>query len=203
MRESRRTRIVRWRDGAGPVDATDDVAVEAPLEIRIGGEPISVTMRTPGVDVELVAGLLLSEGLIEPGARPLVRQEHQNVVNVALSGLRTGDSGLDRARRTGVTSTSCGLCGKASIEAVHQHFPPVDNQVTISRDLLPDLVRQLEIAQAGVARTGGVHAAAVFDSRGGLVVAREDVGRHNAVDKVIGIALLRGLLPLSGHLLLV
>ncbi len=203
MSQSQRTRIVRWSEDADPVDLSDDLAVEEPLEIRIGGEPISVTMRTPGADIELVAGLLLSESLIAPGTRPLIRQEHPNMVNVARASLACGQSDLERVRRTDVTSTSCGLCGKASIEAVHQHFPPVDDDVTISRTLLPQLISHLENAQTAFARTGGLHEAALFDSRGTLVIAREDVGRHNAVDKVIGNALLRGLLPLTGHILLV
>lgn len=203
MRQSCRTQIVRWSEDAEPVDLTDQLAVEEPLEIRIGGEPISVTMRTPGEDIELVAGMLLTESLIAPGIRPLIRQGHPNMVNVALSGLVFGKSGLERVRRAWVTSTSCGLCGKASIEAVHQHFPPVEDDVTISRKLLPQLVRHLESAQTAFAHTGGVHGAAVFDASCALVVAREDVGRHNAVDKVIGNALLRGLLPLTGHILVV
>ncbi len=203
MRQSRSTRILRWGEDAEPVDLTDHVAVEEPLEIRIGGEPVSVTMRTPGQDIELAAGMLLSESLIAPGVRPLIRQEHPNMVNVALSGLACGKAGLEKVRRSGVTSTSCGLCGKASIEAVHQHFPPVEDTVSIQRSLLPQLLRHLENAQIAFGQTGGVHAAAVFDCRGELVVAREDVGRHNAVDKVIGHALLRGLVPLAGHILLV
>ena len=203
MRQSYRTQIVSWRDGAGPVDLTDDLAVEEPLEIRVGGEPIGVTMRTPGEDIELVAGMLLTESLIAPGVRPLLRQEHPNRVNVALSGLACGLDGLERIRRAWVTSSSCGLCGKANIDAVHQHFPPVEDDLTIPRSLLPLMVQQLENAQTAFARTGGVHAAAVFDGGGKLVVAREDVGRHNAVDKVIGHALLRGLWPLTGHILLV
>ena len=203
MKQSRRTRIVRWDEDAEPEDLSDELAVEEPLEIRIGGDPISVTMRTPGQDIELVAGMLLSESLISPGARPLIRQDHPNMVNVAPSTLAHDPSALEKMRRQGVTSTSCGLCGKASIEAVHQHFPPIDDDVTIPRNLLPQLVRHLENAQTAFARTGGLHAAALFDNHGKLLVAREDVGRHNAVDKVIGNALLRGLLPLNGHILLV
>ena len=203
MKHTRSARILRWNGNTEPVHLTDEVATEEPLEIRIGGEPISVTMRTPGNDIELVAGMLLTEGLLEPGSRPLIRHEHPNVVNVGLADLGGGTFALERMRRASVTSTSCGLCGKKSIEAVHQHFPPVEDEVLISRKLLPELVRRLETSQTDFAHTGGVHAAAVFDREGSLVVAREDVGRHNAVDKVIGYGLLRGLLPLSGHILLV
>lgn len=100
-------------------------------------------------------------------------------------------------------SASCGLCGKASIDAVHLHFPRVQDDVTIPRALLSRLLEGLEVAQPAFTRTGGLHAAALFDSTGTLIVARKDVGRHNAVDKVIGHALIRGLLPLAGHILLV
>jgi len=203
LRRNGRARILRWNGDAEPAELLDELAVEEPLEIRVGGETLGVTMRTPGEDIELVAGLLLSESLITPGIRPIIRQEHPNMVNVALTGLACGRAGLKKLRRAWLTSTSCGLCGKASIEAVNQHFPPVEDEVTISRKLLPELVRHLENAQTAFARTGGVHGAAVFDGRGALVAAREDVGRHNAVDKVIGNALLRGLVPLTGHILLV
>jgi FdhD protein len=197
IRQSRQAFIVRWEEGADPVDFSDELAAEEPLEIRIGGKPVSVTMRTPGHDLELVAGMLLTENLIEPDAVPLLRHEHPNIVNAAIS------AGGERMRRSSIMSTSCGLCGKASIEAVHQHFPPVHDDFTIPRVLLSRLLEGLEVAQPAFTRTGGLHAAAVFDSAGTPIVAREDIGRHNAVDKVIGNALLRGLLPLSGHILLV
>jgi FdhD protein len=158
-------------------------------------------MRTPGHDFELVAGLLLSEGLLERGAKPLMRQRRPNTVNVALSGLDA-----DRVagmQRSSIVSTSCGLCGKTTIDAAHQHFPPLEDDVAISRRLLPELMKTLEVAQSAFARTGGLHAAGVFRSDGTLVAAREDVGRHNAVDKAIGNAVLRGLVPLAGHTLLV
>jgi FdhD protein len=191
-----RSRIVRW-NGDGPVESSDEIAAEEPLEIRIGGEPVSVTMRTPGHDSELVAGLLLSESLITFAKPPLLRQEKPNVVNVAIN------RDPATARHASVVSASCGLCGKASIEAVHQHFPPVDDAVRISRGALLRMVDRLASAQDAFARTGGVHAAALFDANEALLVAREDIGRHNAVDKVIGHALLRGLLPLRGFTLVV
>lgn len=198
MRQIRRTTVVRSNGTAEP----DQLAAEEPLEIRIGGEPISVTMRTPGHDLELVAGTLLTEGLMEPGLRPLLRQDHPNVVNVALSAV-TDKSKLQSVRRASVIASSCGLCGKSSIESVHQNFEPVHDNAAISRDLLQTMLRTFETAQPVFASTGGVHAAAVFDGAGQLVVAREDVGRHNAVDKVIGYAVLKSLLPLGGHILLV
>ena len=198
MRQIRRTTVVRSNGAAEP----DELAAEEPLEIRIGGEPISVTMRTPGHDLELVAGTLLTEGLMEPGLRPLLRQDHPNVVNVALSAV-TDTSKLQSVRRASVIASSCGLCGKSSIESVHQNFEPVHDSTAISRDLLQAMLRVFETAQPVFNKTGGVHAAAVFDTAGRLVVAREDVGRHNAVDKVIGHAVLKSLLPLTGHILLV
>ena len=201
MRQVRRATIARW-NGDSAAHVSDEVAAEEPLEIRIGDEPVSVTMRTPGHDVELVAGLLLTEGLIEPGLRPILRQDHPNIVNVALSAVNDS-SKIEHIRRASVMSSSCGLCGKSSIESVHQHFAPVHDEGTISRTMLADMLRTFETAQPVFARTGGVHAAAIFDNTGQMVVAREDIGRHNAVDKVIGHALLRGMLPLTGHVLLV
>lgn len=190
------TQIVRWSPG-GTTEISDELAAEEPLEIRIAGEPVSVTMRTPGHDQELVAGLLLSESLIRAGDRPLMRQEKANVVNVGIE----RDSAS--ARHATIVSASCGLCGKSSIEAIHQKFPPVDDAVRIPRRVLAQMVESLAAAQPAFARTGGVHAAGIFDSDGKLLVVREDVGRHNAVDKVIGHALLRGLVPLKGHTLVV
>jgi FdhD protein len=193
---TRRSAVVRW-NGNGPSEVADELAIEEPLEIRIGDQPVSVTMRTPGHDVELVVGMLLSERMIAATDRPLVRHQEANVVNVALS-VRT-----DTIMRSSVTSTSCGLCGKMSIAAVHQHFPPVEDDVRISRTLFPAMLDALTASQQTFARTGGLHAAAVFNRNGELLVAREDVGRHNAVDKAIGYALLRGLVPLRGCTLLV
>lgn len=201
-RDVARSRVLRFAHGEPePVEVTDELAGEEPLEIRIGGEPVSVTMRTPGHDLELTAGFLLAEGVVAVGdAPPLIRQEEPNAVNVA--GVDAG--GLERRRS--VMATSCGLCGKGSIEAVHRSFAalPIDDAVRISRELIAGLTAALESAQSGFARTGGAHGAGLFDVWSGeTVVVREDVGRHNAVDKVIGHALLRRLLPLSHHLLLV
>jgi FdhD protein len=198
VRQIHRAAVLR-SDG---VSETDFVAAEEPLEIRIGNEAVSVTMRTPGHDLELVAGLLLTEGLMQPGLRPLLRQDHPNTVNVALSAV-SDTSKLESVRRASVMSSSCGLCGKASIESVHQNFSPVQDNSTVSRESLHIMLQVFEAAQPVFAKTGGVHAAAIFDATGHLTVAREDIGRHNAVDKVIGHAILRGLLPLNGHVLLV
>ncbi|MDZ4796895.1 MAG: formate dehydrogenase accessory sulfurtransferase FdhD, partial [Bryobacteraceae bacterium] len=140
-----------------------------------------------------------AEGLISVEALPLVRQEEPNAVNVA--GVDAG-----AVRRRSVMATSCGLCGKGSIEEIHRFFPPLPSEdgVLVSRAVLAGLTSGLEAAQSGFARTGGAHGAGLFDAGSGeMVVVREDVGRHNAVDKVIGHALLRRMLPLSRHVLLV
>ncbi|HXM32391.1 MAG TPA: formate dehydrogenase accessory sulfurtransferase FdhD [Chthoniobacterales bacterium] len=188
---------------------TDEVTIEEPLEIRIGQDPIAVTMRTPGNDEELAAGFLLSEGIVR--ARSDLRQlvhctlpaSLGNVLNVALApGAKFNPAA---AHRFGTISTSCGLCGKTSIEFIRQQFPPIDSVARIQIEAakllaLPDTLRN---AQANFARTGGIHAAAIFNLDGELIVLREDIGRHNAVDKAIGRAFLDGLLPLGRHILLV
>jgi FdhD protein len=188
-------------DGAGAAEADDELAPEEPLQIRVGGKPVGVLMRTPGHDLELVAGFLLTESLLEPGCVPLLRHERPNDVNAAIPGIRK--SALARARRNTLTASSCGLCGKSTIASVHQRFGEINDDVRISRALLPRLLEGLSCAQPDFSRTGGVHAAAIFDRTGQLVVAREDIGRHNAVDKSIGHTLLARRLPLTGHLLLV
>lgn len=195
-----RTRVLRLEDGKEyPEETADELAVEEPLEIRIGGEPLSVTMRTPGHDVQLAAGFLLSEGILTSDKTPLLRQEGPNVVNLAVPAV---DTVRNRSR---VIAASCGLCGKGSIDAIHQRFPQLtgNDGLVISRGILHQLLTTLEQAQAGFARTGGAHAAGLFDGSGRLLAVNEDVGRHNAVDKVIGYAVLKHLVPLKNAILLV
>lgn len=201
MRSSVRRSMTRWNQGAAPVEVTDEIAVEEPLEIRVGGKPASVTMRTPGHDMELAAGFLLTEALLDPATRPILRHEQPNIVNAAVANLR--DGALERLNRISFVASSCGMCGKASIQSVHQHFDPVHREFRVSRQVLASLDDSMRAEQSGFSRNGGVHAAAVFDSTGRLMVAREDIGRHNAVDKVIGHGLLRGLLPWETNVLLV
>jgi FdhD protein len=200
--------IRRKADGAYE-HVTDEVAIEEPLEIRIAQEPLAVTMRTPGNDEELAAGFLLSEGIVReradlreitPCALPA---SLGNVLNVALAA--TAKFTPAAAHRFGTISTSCGLCGKTSIEFIRQQFPPIDSttQVRIETAKLLELPERLRNAQGNFARTGGIHAAAIFDLHGNLVVLREDIGRHNAVDKAIGRAFIDGLLPLRNHILIV
>src|SRR5512138_1716176 len=164
-----RTRVLTWNEGSLE-ERADELAVEEPLEIRIGGESTAVTMRTPGHDTELVAGMLLTEGLIDSSMLPLIRQEAPNTVNVALQGLRLNPKRLESIRRAQAISSSCGLCGKSSIEAIHQHFPPIHGEMTFDPSVLVRLLDTLESSQITFAQTGGVHAAAIFDVAGDLIV---------------------------------
>jgi FdhD protein len=202
----RETKVIRWQEGKASAAQSDLVACEEPLEIRVDNQPISVTMRTPGHDDELAAGFLLSEGLITKREHiakiePYPRNREKNVINVFLS----PDVEIDfkRLTRHVFMSSSCGLCGKSSIEAVHQHFPKIASKISVFAKLLQDLPAKIRAKQETFDKTGGLHAAAIFDTKGNLVVLREDVGRHNAVDKVLGYAFLNELYPLKNHVLLV
>ncbi|MDB6058523.1 MAG: fdhD [Verrucomicrobiales bacterium] len=202
----RETKIIRWRDGKASAAETDQVACEEPLEIRVDNQPISVTMRTPGNDEELAVGFLLSEGLIttrEQVARiePYPRNRDKNVINVFLS----PDVQIDFARLTRhvFMSSSCGLCGKSSIDAVHQHFPKITSEISVAANILQSLPDKIRAKQETFDKTGGLHAAAIFNTAGNLIVLREDVGRHNAVDKVLGYAFLNNLHSLTEHVLVV
>jgi len=195
-------------NGNGAQRETDALAEEEPLEIRARGRAISVTMRTPGHDAELAAGFLLTEGLIRCASDvvridPCDRNEFGNVINVVLAPEIAIDFG--QLTRHVFAASSCGLCGKASIETIRQKLPRIalTDLPSVSREIISGLPRIMQAAQQGFAQTGGVHAAALFDERGNLLVLREDVGRHNAVDKVLGHALIAGWLPLSRHVLLV
>ena len=197
----------RWTPGAPPAAEVDKLAREEPLEIRVRGRSVAVTMRTPGHDRELAAGFLLTERII--GRREelvgtatcTASLEPQNTLDVFLAPWVEVD--FARLTRHVFAASSCGLCGKASIEAVRHHFPPVDSRISIGAQALLQLPGRMKTAQSAFAQTGGLHAAAIFDARGKLLVLREDVGRHNAVDKVIGHGLLKGQLPFDAHVLLV
>jgi FdhD protein len=182
-----------------PAGATerDGVAVEEPLELRIGGVPVAVTMRTPGHDEELALGFALTEGLRPTGARP-PDDLAANAVEVDAPG-----ADLERTKRSFYTSSSCGVCGKGAVEAVRVEAPRVESGLTVAAALVSSLPERLREAQAGFEVTGGLHATGLFDESGELLCVREDVGRHNALDKVVGWAFLQGLLPLSAHLLCV
>jgi FdhD protein len=197
--------IFKW-DGHRAELAHDDLAPEEPLEIRLRGRPVTITMRTPGHDAELAAGFLLTEGIIRSPA-DIVRCEHcrrnesDNILNVILAPDVPVD--FDRLTRHVFASSSCGLCGKATIDAICNNLPPIASDLAIPAELIEDLPHRMRRAQQTFDRTGGLHAAAIFDRRGQLLVLREDIGRHNAVDKVIGHCLLHDLAPLDQHILLV
>jgi FdhD protein len=201
--------IVRWQEGELPATQSDHLAREEPLEIRVRGQSVAVTMRTPGDDAELAAGFLFTEAIIRNRSditeiSPCQQGEaahYENTLNVFLG--PNVELDFERLTRHFFASSSCGLCGKASIESVHQNFPPVESDFSIAAKkllLMPDLLRA---AQKTFSQTGGLHAAAIFNGSGDLVVSREDVGRHNAVDKVIGYGFLAGRLPFDQHVLLV
>jgi FdhD protein len=174
----------------------DQVAVEEPLEIRVDGRPVAVTMRTPGDDAELALGFLHGEGLIAE------RREAGPTDDLAANAIEVAGPLLrDPGERRFYTTSSCGVCGKGAVEEVAVHAPGLPAGPRVDRELLAGLPDRL--AQPAFDRTGGLHATGLFDSAGELVFGREDVGRHNAMDKVVGKALLEGLLPLHGHLLCV
>lgn len=183
----------------------DRIAVEEPLELRLGRTPVAVTMRTPGEDRELAAGFLLTEGIIrrlsdiEKMTGPV--RSLRNVVSIKLRrGLRFR---RDRLMRHFYATSSCGLCGKTTLESIRVRTRPVSGDFKVSLKLLYSLPEQLREAQDTFEETGGLHAAALLDAEGALLLLREDVGRHNAVDKTIGAALMRNQLPLDRHILLV
>jgi len=202
------TGVKEWHDGA--LRSIDDSLVgEEPLEIRVGGEPISVTMRTPGHDLELAPGFLFTEGLI--ASREQIasvrhdsdsRQSGANRVCVELARGTVLD--MEASRRNFYATSSCGVCGKVSIDAVHLHnILPLETDRTIDPETLCRLPELMREAQHVFSRTGALHAAGLFNLNGELQLLREDVGRHNAVDKVVGWALLNDLVPLSDSLLMV
>jgi FdhD protein len=201
--------VVSFRDRTH-VAREDQLAVEEPLEIRLAGKSLAVTMRTPGNDEELVAGFLLSERVIETSADidaiahytgPEDDPRIGNVINVLLN--RPGPAVHERLHRSFFTSSACGVCGKSSLEALDSELVPIAGELTVRLEALYALEPALAAAQTTFEQTGGLHAAALFDLEGQLVAVREDVGRHNAVDKVVGHMLLRGQAPLDRHILMV
>ncbi|MFB2596578.1 formate dehydrogenase accessory sulfurtransferase FdhD [Herbiconiux sp. P17] len=209
-----RRRVTRITVGESRVIREDTLAVEEPLEIRVGGRSLAITMRTPGHDIDLAAGFLVSEGVIRHGddfatARYCAGATDEglntyNVLDVTLApGVPAPDPSLER---NFFTTSSCGLCGKASIDAVRtlSHYEVATDALTLDPALLATFPDRLRAHQAVFEKTGGLHAAALFDGRTGeLLVLREDVGRHNAVDKVVGWAVKENLLPLRGTVLMV
>jgi FdhD protein len=188
-----KVQVFRIPDG----DATDVVAVEEPLEIRIGGRPVAVTMRTPGHDEELALGFALSEGLRPEGAR-LPDDLAANTVELDAPGFDPG-----RLARSFYTSSSCGVCGKGALDAVAVEAPRVESDLRVDAAIVATLPDRLRQAQPAFDATGGIHATGLFDAAGALLCLREDVGRHNAMDKVVGWAFRERRLPLVDAVLCV
>ncbi|QLJ03956.1 formate dehydrogenase accessory sulfurtransferase FdhD [Streptomyces sp. NEAU-sy36] len=208
-----RRKVLRIRDGAVST-RPDTLVAEEPLEIRLNGKPLAITMRTPGDDFALAAGFLVSEGVLASASDLLnivycagATADGSNTYNVVdvktAPGVALPDFGLER---NVYTSSSCGLCGKASLDAVRTttRWPIADSpRLRVTTELLAELPERLRAAQRVFDRTGGLHAAALFTEDGELLDVKEDVGRHNAVDKLVGRALQSGELPLSRTVLLV
>jgi len=196
--------ILKFDDG-DLLSITDQVASEEPLQITVDGTPVAVVMRTLGDDADLVAGFLLTEGLVD-SLDDLVRIDLDRAKNHVYVFLAEHVV-LDHARlsRNLFSASSCGICGKASIEAIHQHAPPIDSDLTVAAELLLSLPSRLRSAQDVFDYTGGLHAAALVAESGEILILREDVGRHNAIDKVIGwaagkkIDLSRTIIQVSGR----
>jgi FdhD protein len=187
----------------------DHLAVEEPLEIRIHDEPVAITMRTPGDDFALTAGFLYTEGILhaarEIGSLRYCEKtddpHHKNIVNFTFASGHKPD--LSRLRRNFYATSSCGICGKAAIEQIKIHAKPSASKLKVRLDVIYGLGHSLRKAQTLFEKTGGLHAAGVFDEHGVLHVLHEDVGRHNAVDKAIGHMLIQDRVPLDHHLLMV
>ncbi len=193
--------VLCWKNGAS-LDRDEIVAVEEPLEIRCRGRAVNITMRTPGHDDELATGFLLTEGVIRSAAdihrfEPCNQINEDGRENNVLNVLLAPEVPVDFARLTRHVfgSSSCGICGKASIDAIRNCFAAVPSTAQITTETLLSLPGRLRQSQYAFDCTGGIHAAGTFDPAGNLIAAREDVGRHNAVDKVIGQAVLSGLQP--------
>jgi FdhD protein len=184
--------VVRLPEGRSE---RDSVAVEEPLEIRVAGAPVAVTMRTPGHDEELALGFLVTEG-IRPIRASLPPDLAANTIEVVAADFDRG-----RLQRHFYTSSSCGVCGKGAVEAVAVDAPVVGSELRVGAVVVAALPERLRSSQAAFAETGGLHATGLFDAAGELLCVREDVGRHNAMDKVIGWAFAGGRLPLAGEVL--
>ncbi|MGH9445879.1 MAG: formate dehydrogenase accessory sulfurtransferase FdhD [Terriglobia bacterium] len=225
FQQTRSARLVEWQSGEVR-RFQDDLVAEEPLQICLGELPLTVTLRTPGHDLELAAGFLFTEGIIRTREQILslkhCRQTSQGLVEIGGRDEPGGSSdeasgnvvrvelaagavpGIERIRRNFVATASCGICGKASIESVRVRGIRTPNpDFRIAPEILIQLAEKMRSAQAVFARTGALHAAALFDARGELIVLREDIGRHNAVDQVVGWAVLEGGIPLSQYAMMV
>ena len=208
MSATRATRLLRFHQSQSLGEVDDLLAVEEPLEIRVEGRSIAVVMRTPGHDRELAAGFLLSEGVIKSSRDifdlstcvPQTKEGPTQAVDVALTHPRSFHP--EKLSRHIFTSSSCGICSQTSIKAAIKMHPPLTDRTRISLKTLFALPEKLASEQAAFQTTGGIHACALFDKKGQLIVLREDVGRHNALDKILGWAVLEKRLPLRGHIIL-
>jgi FdhD protein len=196
-----RTDVVRFDDGSRE-DAEDAVVVEEPLEIRLGEKPVSVTLRTPGDDFDLAAGFLFSESILrDPSDIAAIR--HWGSPNVVRVDLREGVKvDLQRLHRHFYSTSSCGVCGKVSIDALRVQTSAIVSELRVTPDVVVTLPEKLRAQQKAFDATGGIHAAGIFTADGTLLRLREDVGRHNAVDKVIGSFFREGV-ALDQHILVV
>jgi FdhD protein len=206
--EVREHRALKWHEGATS-ERDEKLAVEEPLEIRLAGRRFTLTMRTPGHDEELAAGFLFAEGFIddatELGEIRRVRGRKgapdpnaiDVILNVPADGLRA------RLKRNFVMSSSCGVCGKTSIDSIRRRVAPASDSARVAPATLLSLPEKLRAGQRVFAATGGLHGAAIFSLDGTMLAIREDVGRHNAVDKVVGYALTNTMVPLSRHIMMV
>jgi len=202
------TSIQKWINGCLQSTKNDTLAIEEPLEIRVHGKSLAITMRTPGHDEELAAGFLQTEGIIKDQGDLIEitrcnrgkNNQAQNRLNISLSPNLEVD--LESLSRHVFASSSCGLCGKTTIESVQQNFDRIESNIRVSAEVITSLPVLLGNAQPTFDQTGGLHAAAIFDAKGKLIVCREDVGRHNAVDKVVGYGFLNQV-PFRDHILMV
>lgn len=203
-RQSATWPVIRYAGGRRELEQPDQLAAEAPLEIRIEGHSVAVVMRTPGHDRELAAGFLVTENLVRSAADIFeithCGAEEGEVVNVTLKDPTTFDP--SKLTRNVFSSSSCGVCSNATIEAVRQSFPPIESTGSVRAETLLRLPAALRASQETFNQTGGLHGCALFDLEGTLQQLREDVGRHNALDKLIGHALLENRLPLPNQVLL-
>lgn len=201
-------RLLRYEEGQPAGEKSDEVATEEPLEIRVEGRSLAVVMRTPGHDRELAAGFLLTEGVIK-SAKDIFdiatcvavgAAGKGNAVDVALT--HPGSFDFEKLTRHVFTSSSCGICSKASIDAVLKHRKRLTDPVRVPASVLLSLPQKLARKQPTFRSTGGLHACALFDAAGKRIAVREDIGRHNALDKLVGGALLEKRTPLRGHIVL-
>ncbi len=208
MKPALKVTIARYRNGAF-AEKADDLAAEEPLEIRIEGHSVAVLMRTPGHDRELAAGFLVTENIVRSAdeffeitvcGETAADSDETNVVNITLKNPTHFDA--KKFSRNLFSSSSCGICGKASIEAIVKQFAPINSKLQIPCSLFLDLPARLSTAQKTFQLTGGLHACALFEKDGAMLALREDVGRHNALDKLIGLGLFENRLPLDRQILL-